>query len=209
MAEHFGRKLHCVRTNTISSSTPENKAPPCTTYIPVISSKASPSSVTLSEPFRCLYLKSAAFVFSWQTEAPRVSCICPNSWDQLRAPKIAKVSIFNVHPWSEQTMAVLQGATQLQLLVPEQLFHPDLYFQLEPFYTCGEHELRWLVQVWQEAAAASEGLPLENGPWATTYPISSLQMGLRGFVQAPSARNVPREPSWAEGVHEHLLEQHR
>lgn len=87
--------------------------------------------------------------------------------------------------------------------------HPDLYFQLEPFYTCGEHELRWLVQVWQETAAASEGLPLENGPWATAYPISSLQMGPGGLVQAPSARNPPREPSWAEGVHEHLLEQHR
>lgn len=30
-----------------------------------------------------------------------------------------------------QTMAVFQGAPQLQLLVPEELFHPDLYFQLE------------------------------------------------------------------------------
>lgn len=119
MAEHFGRELHCVRINTISSSTPENKAPPCTTNIPVISSKASPSSVTLSEPFSCLYFKSAAFVFAWQTEAPRGSCTCPSSQDQLRAPKIPKLSVFNAHPWSEQTMAVFQGAPQLQLLVPE------------------------------------------------------------------------------------------
>lgn len=68
-------------------------------------------------------------------------------------------------------------------------FHPDLYFQLEPFYTCGwRHELRWLVQVWQETAAASDGLPLENGLWATAYPISSLQMGPQGLVQAPAAQ---------------------
>lgn len=99
MAEHFWRKLHCVRINTISSSTPENKAPPCTTYIPVISSKASTSPVTLSEPFSCLYLKSAAFVFSWQREAPRGSCTCPSSQDQLRALKIPKFSVFNAHPW--------------------------------------------------------------------------------------------------------------
>lgn len=76
-----------------------------------------------------------------------------------------------------------QGAPQPQLLAPEQLFHPDLYFQLEPFYTCGEHELRWLVQVWQETAAASEGLPLKMGHGQQLIPSLPCKWGYEGLCK--------------------------
>lgn len=68
------------------------------------------------------------------------------------------------------------------------IFHPDLCFQLEPFYTCGwRRELRWLVQVWQERAAASR--PQKGEPWKRGYGqqlIPSLPMANRAMMTCAS-----------------------
>lgn len=125
MAERFGRKLHSVlRFHTISSSTAENKAPPCTT-LQLQAAKLPPSSVALSEPFSCLF-KKCCFCSFLENKLPEAVVLVPVARISLEHQNYWGLSFFNAHPWSEQTLAVFQGAAKLQLLVPEHLFSPSL-----------------------------------------------------------------------------------
>lgn len=73
-------------------------------------------------------------------------------------------------------------------------------------------ELRWLVQVWQEIAAAwrpQKGFPWKTGCGQQLIPSLPCNWGHEGLCK-PHLLHLPgSQDSWGEDAHKHLLEQQR